>query len=158
MRRGLLAKSLQLSDFLGRFCDLPQLLFRLMLGYRFYKPALFKVQNIDFVTTWFSNLGYPLPTLLAWSVAISQLACFILLPLGLWTRLVAFVQSCVMLVAIVSVHWKNGFSNANDGIEIPLYYLAMLFSLVMIGPGRISLDYLVMTRWRKSVKPYDVPA
>jgi putative oxidoreductase len=141
---------------LSQLSDLPQLIFRIVLGIRFYKPTIFKLTHMEFMTTWFTELGYPLPFIMAWCVGLSQLACLVLLPLGLFTRLVAFVQSVVMVVAITTVHWKNGFSDANDGIEIPLYYLLMLFSLFIIGPGRISLDYLLMRRWRASLD-YPVP-
>lgn len=148
---GLRKRVIGVTDALTRLSDLPQFIFRIVLGIRFFKPALFKIEHVDFVTRWFSDLGYPFPLVLAWLVAASQVACFVLLPLGLFTRLIAFMQAVVMVVAITTVHWKYGFSDANDGIEIPLYYFLMLFSLFIIGPGRISLDYLMMRRWRRSV-------
>src|SRR5262249_36978991 len=111
------------------------------LAARFFKPAFFKLQHPGYMTDWFTQLGYPCPAFCVWSVAISQAACILSFPLGLCTRLVALVQCFVMAVAIVSVHWGH-FSNESDGIEIPLYYFVMLFSLVALGPGRISLDGL----------------
>ena len=34
----------------------------------------------------------------------------------------------------------NGFAASENGFEIPLYYMIMLFTLLVIGPGRISVD------------------
>jgi len=46
-----------------------------------------------------------------------------------------------MLVAIGVVHWDNGFSTTENGFEIPLYYYIMLFTLLIYGAGKYSLDY-----------------
>ena len=48
-----------------------------------------------------------------------------------------------MVVAIVTVHLGNGFEAGNNGYEIPLYYLLMLFALLVNGSGKISLDHLI---------------
>jgi len=142
-----------IADFLNRFWDIPQILFRFTLAARFFKPAFYKLQHPGFMTQWFTELGYPCPAFCVWTVAISQLACIISFPIGLCTRLVAFVQSIVMGVAIISVHWGN-FSNDSDGIEIPLYYFVMLVSLTCLGPGRISIDGLFARHvWRNRSNP-----
>ena len=48
-----------------------------------------------------------------------------------------------MVVAIVTVHLGHGFEAGNNGFEIPLYYLIMLFTLLVYGSGKYSLDYLL---------------
>ena len=53
-----------------------------------------------------------------------------------------------MLVAIVTVHMGNGFEAGNNGFEIPLYYILMLFILVVNGAGKISIDNLLSKRLR----------
>lgn len=52
-----------------------------------------------------------------------------------------------MLVAIKIVHWANGFEAGENGFEIPLYYLIMLFTLFVFGPGRLSLDHLIKKKF-----------
>lgn len=48
-----------------------------------------------------------------------------------------------MIVAILSVHLGNGFEAGNNGFEIPLYYIIMLLTLIVFGPGRFSLDHVL---------------
>ena len=55
----------------------------------------------------------------------------------------------IMLVAIGTVHWVNGFEAGSNGFEIPLYYLIMLMTLFFIGPGRISVDAWLKSKYRK---------
>jgi len=45
-----------------------------------------------------------------------------------------------MLGAIFFVHLPNGFSAANSGFEIPLYYLIFLMIFASFGGGKYSLD------------------
>ena len=48
-----------------------------------------------------------------------------------------------MAGAIFFVHWQHGFSVANNGFEIPLYYLIFLLILATHGAGKYSLDHLL---------------
>jgi putative oxidoreductase len=45
-----------------------------------------------------------------------------------------------MLVAIVTVHWVNGFWNTNRGYEYNLTVLASVTAVAIAGPGAYSLD------------------
>jgi putative oxidoreductase len=49
----------------------------------------------------------------------------------------------IMLVASVTVHWKNGLFASANGIEIPLLYGTAAVGLALAGPGRWSLDALL---------------
>lgn len=120
----------------------PPLFFRLILAYGFFDPALRKVNNIEGIAEWFGQLGIPYPLINAYLAAGTEALAVILLPLGLFTRLISFPLMVVMCVAISVVHWKNGFAVAGGGYEIPLYYLLMLFSLFVSGGGRFSVDYM----------------
>jgi putative oxidoreductase len=123
--------------------DLPPLFFRLILSYGFYGPAMIKLGNINNIIEWFAGMGMPLPALNAYLASATEAAGFVLLFLGLGTRLISIPLIIVMIVAIFTVHIGNGFEAGNNGFEIPLYYLLMLFSLIITGPGRISLDALI---------------
>jgi putative oxidoreductase len=77
--------------------------------------------------------------------AIAGLAEFgggLLLALGLLTPLGAAAVAGVMLVAIATVHWSNGFFNASGGYEFNLLIAATVIALAITGPGEISIDYL----------------
>lgn len=129
--------------------DLPPLFFRLILSYGFYGPAMMKLNNIDGIIEWFSGMGMPFPALNAYLAAGTETAGFVLLFLGLGTRIISIPLIIVMIVAIFTVHIGNGFEASNNGFEIPLYYLLMLFSLIISGPGRLSLDAWIKNYFQK---------
>ena len=68
------------------------------------------------------------------------------LAVGLLTRVAAFGIACVMLVAIVTVHWQHGFfinwygNQKGEGFEYHLLALAIAITLIIVGAGTWSLD------------------
>jgi len=139
-----------IRDKLNTLTDLPPLLFRLVLSYGFFKPAMMKWDNIEGIGQWFASMNYPFPLFNAYMAAITETAGFILLLLGLATRIISIPLMVVMLVAIFTVHIGNGFEAGNNGYEIPLYYLLMLISLLITGPGKLSLDAVVEKYFKKN--------
>lgn len=133
----------QVSTKLLNFKDLSLLFFRLILAYGFYGPAMMKWGNIGNVAEWFGSMGIPMPTLNAYMAASTEIVGVLLLTLGLATRLISIPLIITMIVAIVTVHLGNGFEASNNGFEIPLYYMLMLFALLTMGGGKYSLDYLI---------------
>ena len=130
-------------DAVNNLSDLPPLFFRLILSYGFYAPAMKKLNNFDAIAQWFGSMGLPFPTVNAFLATTTETAGFILLFLGLGTRIISIPLIVVMIVAIVTVHLPNGFSAGSNGYEIPLYYMLMLISLIITGPGRISVDAII---------------
>jgi putative oxidoreductase len=65
-----------------------------------------------------------------------------LLVLGLITPLGSAAVAGVMLVAIATVHWRNGFFSSNGGYEFNLLIVAAAIALAFTGPGTISIDDL----------------
>ena len=137
------------TERLNSLKDIPLLLFRLILAYGFFMPAMMKWGDIGAIAGWFENMGIPMPALNAYLAASTEMAAVILLPLGLATRLISIPLIITMLVAIVIVHLGNGFEAGSNGFEIPLYYLLMLFALLINGAGKISLDNLIRKRMKK---------
>lgn len=131
---------------LDKLKDLPPLIFRIILVYGFYSPAIYKVSDFGGTAEWFASMGIPMPTLNAYLAGITEISGVVLLTLGLGTRIIAFPMIFTMIVAIFTVHIDNGFSAAHNGYEIPLYFIFMLISLMIYGPGRISIDYLISRR------------
>jgi len=123
--------------------DLPLLFMRLVLAYGFWGPATMKWNNMDGIIEWFEGMGMPFPTLNAYLAASTEMAGVFLLLFGLFTRLISIPLMVVMLVAVFTVHFTNGFEAGNNGFEIPLYYLIMLFTLTVYGAGRFSLDSII---------------
>jgi putative oxidoreductase len=126
-----------------KLSDLPLLFLRLILAYGFYSPAMMKLKDINAIGGWFESMGYPLPYVNAYLASITEGLGVILLFLGLGTRIITVPLMITMLVAIFAVHYANGFAAGDNGYEIPLYYFLMLFTLFIMGPGRISVDHLI---------------
>jgi putative oxidoreductase len=81
------------------------------------------------------------------AAAFAELIGGLLVLLGLLTRVGAFFLGCVMLVAVVGVHWPAFFAN-NQGFEYPLSLLAMCLALLIAGGGMASID-LALSRSRR---------
>ena len=87
-----------------------------------------------------ASIGMP-----AWMGYLSAGTEFIgglLLILGLLTRLAGLAVTIEMLVAIVKVNLKHGLTGPG-GYEFPLMVGVVGFALVLIGPGSISVDWLL---------------
>lgn len=97
----------------------------------------------------FTSFPAPFPFMRpAWlwmgAAALSELIGGILLLLGLFTRLGAFVIACTMLTAIVGVHWPAFFGP--KGIEFALALLGGALSLLISGGGQASMDRFISGR------------
>lgn len=139
-------KYYSLVGHLEKSAAVPLLLLRLVLAYGFYGPAKMKWKDINSVIDWFGSIGIPAPVFNAYLAAGTEMLGVVLLVLGLSTRLIAIPLVITMLVAIKTVHWANGFEAADNGFEIPLYYTIMLLTLLVYGPGKWSVDYLIRRR------------
>ena len=131
--------------------DVPLLLFRIILAIGFYSPAMMKVKNLEGVAEWFGSMSYPFPMVSAILAMTTEVLGIVLLILGFGTRVIAFPMMFVMIVAIFTTHISNGFAAGDNGYEIPLYYLVMLFALVVFGSGKYSLDYLMERRRQQTI-------
>jgi len=131
----------KMESLLDKGQDVSLLFLRLILAYGFYAPAMNKWSDIGAVATWFEqDLGIPFPLLNAYMAASTELVGVVLMVLGLGVRFIALPMMVIMVVAIVTVHFANGFSSGDNGFEIPLYYMLMLFTLATHGGGRFGLD------------------
>lgn len=78
--------------------------------------------------------------------------CFggLLVGIGLLTRFAAIPFLVAMVVAIAKVH-PGAFSLQNNGMEYALTIAAILLAIALAGPGRFSVDALVLKRWAPSL-------
>lgn len=153
-------------DRLGQWVGLLSL--RLILGWEFFEAGLQKAAGEN----WFGDIAdrfpFPfnlLPHELSWQIALwSELLGGIAIALGLGTRVFAVSLSVLTVVAIVSVHWPEhwatwsdllkGYAISDEGhgnFKLPLLYLTMLVPLMLMGPGKFSLDHIVAWLSRKAL-------
>lgn len=119
--------------------DLALLFARLCIGYAFLVVGWGKIQN---PTDWMRGLSFA-P---GWQVlaAVAEFGGGLALLLGLLTRLGAFGIACVMIVA-TGVHkfvFQDPYINFTGGssFQVPIAYLCVALLLLVLGPGRFSLD------------------
>lgn len=120
------------------------LLMRLVVGYVFMLTGWAKLNNLPQMIQNFTEWGIPAPQIL--TPFVSGVECFggVMLILGLFTRIPAAMLAVVMLVAIKSAKWENVDSlETLLGFE-EMTYFAAFFWLAVAGPGRASLDYLLL--------------
>src|SRR2546421_668526 len=87
----------------------------------------------------FGQLGFRAPLLMAILAGLAETGG-LAFAAGFLTPIAALGIAVVMLNAIWTVHWKNGFFAGNGGLEFPLVLLTTAAAVAAIGPGRYSLD------------------
>ena len=67
----------------------------------------------------------------------------VLVALGLLDLIGPALMLSVMIVAAVSVHWKNCLFAHSNGIEVALFYGTAAVTFALIGFGSYSLDAML---------------
>lgn len=103
--------------------------------------------GLDGTAAFFTQLGLQPAYPLAVAIAVIEFVGGLLLVLGVYTTITAFLLAADMAVAIWKVHLAGGFFlNWNlvpaqpHGYEFNLLLLAALVCLMLAGPGAFSID------------------
>ena len=140
---------------------------RVILAWEFWESGTEKLKGQN----WFADLpwadwqvGFPWPFNLIpvdanWFLATwSELIFAVLLLLGLFTRFTAFSLFIVTVVATAAVHWPNAWHGLGElwqgyaitakgdfgNFKLPLLFMIMLLPLILNGPGKLSIDALLV--------------
>ena len=90
---------------------------------------------------WLITIG--LPPEMQLPIALAEFIGGVLLVVGVLTRISAAVFSVILLGAIFHIRWENGFLISQGGWEWDLVMLAVTLSIIVAGPGRVSISHLV---------------
>ena len=94
---------------------------RLYLAPIFWMAGSNKLGSMDSTIEWFGNadwgLGLPFPALLAWMATLTEVGGAVLLVLGLGVRWISVPLMVTMVVAMVTVHWQNGWLAIAEGSQ-----------------------------------------
>jgi len=91
------------------------------------------------MSAWLSSIGLRPAGFWALMAGLSEAGGGLLLLLGLLDPLGGLGITAAMLMAIVTVHWGKLWV-AENGIEVPLAYIAIVSAIALTGPGAYSLD------------------
>src|SRR5208283_4655371 len=124
---------------------------RLYWGWQFAVDGWGKLNHLPKVIEYFGSLGLPAPGPTAYFVSILELVGGVLLALGLGGRLIAFLLTCNMTVAYITGDREALLSIFSDPDKFcaaaPFAYLMASLIILIFGPGRFALDYLVDRYW-----------
>jgi len=88
----------------------------------------------------FSSIG--LPSEMAPLIGLLELMGGALLVTGVLTRIAASLVAIEMLIIMVYVKKLQSFSGKN-GLELELLIFVVLLTVIVLGPGRISISHIV---------------
>jgi putative oxidoreductase len=129
--------------------DIALLGMRIILGIVFFVHGSqkmfgwFEGPSLSGTTQMMSSLGMRSPGMMAKIAALSEFVGGTFILLGLFTHFAAAFIISTMLVAIATVHFKNGFLNTKHGYEFNLSLIGLAFGLMMMGAGAVSVDRLL---------------
>lgn len=135
------------------FLDLAFLIARVMIGLLMTAHGAQKLfgwfggHGLKATGEFFSQLGFQPARLFATAAALGEFTSGLLIALGLFGPVGPALLLAVMVVAAISVHWKNGLFATTNGIELPLLYSIAAVRFALTGPGRYSLDTALGLQW-----------
>jgi putative oxidoreductase len=88
----------------------------------------------------FESIGFRPGAAFAIMAGLSEMGGGLSLAAGLFTPFGAAAVIAAMLVAMVSVHLKNGFFAIGNGIELPFLYAVAALAISFTGGGAFSFD------------------
>ncbi|MMZ53268.1 putative oxidoreductase MhqP [compost metagenome] len=92
---------------------------------------------------WLESIGVKPGVLMAFLAGAGELVGGLLFAAGFLTPVGALLIVVTMLVAIFTVHGKNGYWATESGFEYNAILIAVAIGVALIGPGSYALDAIV---------------
>ena len=118
-----------------------RVVFGVFLAYHGYNKV-FGGDGLEGTARWFGGIGMRWPKWQARIAAATELGAGLLFAAGLLTPLAAAGMIGVMLVAVITTHWKVGFFifRKGEGWEYCASIALVALAIATMGAGRWSLD------------------
>jgi putative oxidoreductase len=114
---------------------------RIMFGIGLIAHGYPKITDLSGPAGFLADMG--LPTELAAPIAVLEFVGGIVLMLGILTRITSGLIIAEMIANTFVIKLSKGFVG---GFELDLLYLAAAVSLLIMGPGRASIEWDVIKR------------
>jgi putative oxidoreductase len=115
---------------------------RILAGISFIIHGLPKLSNIAGTEHFFSSM-IGLPAAMALPIGLLEVIGGIALLVGILTRLASIMFIMEMIGSTITAKLSKGFVG---GYELDLLLMAISISLLLTGPGRISIEWNVLKR------------
>ena len=136
------------------FKDFAFLVLRVFTGVLLIHHGFEKLNDINnFTDAFIRPLHLPFPVTLSYLAAGSEIAGSWLLILGLGTRLGAAAIFGTMTVAIYHAIATSGFNIYL--LELLGLYFSSAFSIILLGPGMFSADYLLKEIFKRKPNSFN---
>jgi putative oxidoreductase len=113
-------------------------LLRVTIGLMFVVTGINKLRNISGIEGMLGNLGFPISSVFAWILALSELIFGFLIFLGFKTKFTSLPLAFILLVAEVLVVIPNsGILSVNSFFH--LIAISGLITIALTGPGKFSI-------------------
>ena len=135
------------------YSNLSRLFLRLFTGIMFLQLCTRQVMNFDQIVPTFNGfLGMSPETSMVVLVVI-ELLCAVCIMLGLLTRLAVLFPLCLMLVAervLMSSQTTMTDQLFNFAPGYPVMFIGIFVYMLLAGPGKISLDYIIAAHFTEN--------
>ena len=139
---------------------------RLLMAYEFLFAGFKKLDGSNWFGRYQDNFLFPfnvIPVEVSWFLATwTEIIGGFCVLVGLFTRFWALSLIVVSIVAISGVHWPEDWSSLAElwkgyavtdkgfgNYRIPLLFIAMLWPLLFLGGGKLSVDQLIARRFAR---------
>lgn len=139
---------LQQARQMGRLAAAAPVVVRLIVGFLMFVHGIDKLsrgaEGIAGFGEFLSSQGVPAGVAAAWFVTFLELVGGAMLIVGLLSRVIVVLMTLELIGAIALVSGANGIIGQEGvGFERDLAYIMGFLAILLLGPGRPSLDHLL---------------
>lgn len=133
------------------YSNLSRLFLRLFTGILFMQLCIRQMLNFDQIVPTFNGFMGLSPEASITTLVVIELLCALCIMLGLLTRLAVLFPLALMLVAeklIIPDTATDQLFNFAPGY--PVMFIGIFVFILLAGPGKISLDYIIAAHFTES--------
>lgn len=136
------------------YSNLSRLFLRLFTGIMFLQLCIRQMLNFDSIVPTFDGFLGMSPETSMTILVIIELLCAVCIMLGFLTRLSVLFPLVLMLIA-ENIFMASPASDPNPLFNFqpgyPLMFIGIFIYMLLAGPGKISLDYIIAAHFTESV-------
>ena len=141
------------------YSNLSRLFLRLFTGIMFLQLCIRQMLNFDEIVHTFNGFLGMSPEASVTLLVIVELVCAVFIMLGFLTRLAVLFPLGLMLVA-EDVIWSSQTAATSQLFNFqpgyPVMFIGIFVFMLLAGPGKISLDYIIGAHFTESVTDEEV--